>query len=103
MRKTLLIAAAVLGISASAQAGPNPYVGEVQVLPYNFCPSGFLPADGRTVLINDYQALYDLYGTTYGGDGTTTFALPYLALKPAGHKATMKVCIATEGIFPPTN
>jgi len=103
MRKILMAAAAILGMSVSAQAGTDPYLGEVDVLPYSFCPQGFLPADGRLLAIADNDALFALYGTMYGGNGIDTFALPYLPLKKTLHKHTMKVCIAVAGIFPSQN
>jgi len=62
MRKILMAAAAILGMSVSAQAGTDPYLGEVDVLPYSFCPQGFLPADGRLLAIADNDALFALYG-----------------------------------------
>jgi microcystin-dependent protein len=103
MRKILMAAIAILGMSASAQAGPEPFIGEVEVLPYSFCPNGFLPADGRLLAITDNEALYALYGIKYGGDGVNTFGIPYLPLKKALHKKTMMVCVAVAGIFPSQN
>ncbi|MCA9547414.1 MAG: tail fiber protein [Myxococcales bacterium] len=44
----------------------------------NFAPKSWLPCDGRLLRIVDYQALYSLLGTTYGGDGMNTFGLPDL-------------------------
>lgn len=78
-----LIAASVgiLGFSASpAQAcDSSPYMGTVCWMAGTYCPEGtYLPADGRLVAINDYQALFSLYAVTYGGDGRVNFALPDL-------------------------
>ena len=62
-----------------AQAsGVSPYVGELMLFGGNFCPDIWLPADGRAVSINDYEVLFTLLGTTYGGDGINTFRLPDL-------------------------
>ena len=62
-----------------AQASsPSPYVGELMLFGGNFCPINWLPADGRTVNISEYDVLYALLGTTYGGDGQNTFQLPDL-------------------------
>jgi microcystin-dependent protein len=58
--------------------GLNPFVGEICTFAFNFCPSGYLPADGRQLLIDENNALFALLGTTFGGDGSTTFALPDL-------------------------
>jgi microcystin-dependent protein len=56
-----------------------------------------IPADGQLLQISQYQELYNLYGTTYGGDGTTTFGLPNLtAAAPNG----MTDSICWEGDFP---
>ncbi|GAO39455.1 hypothetical protein SCH01S_31_00040 [Sphingomonas changbaiensis NBRC 104936] len=59
------------------QAG-NAFIGEVSAFGGNFAPNGWLPADGRLVRIQDFDTLFNLIGTTYGGDGQTTFALPDL-------------------------
>lgn len=56
----------------------TPYLGEIRMFAGNFAPSGWLFCDGQTVAIADYDALYNLIGTTYGGDGVETFALPDL-------------------------
>jgi microcystin-dependent protein len=56
----------------------------------------WLPADGRLLSIATYQALYQLYGTAYGGDGVTTFALPKLTPPVAG--MSWQICMA--GIYP---
>lgn len=56
----------------------EPFIGEIQLVAFNFTPKGFLPCDGSLLPINQYQALYSLLGTIYGGDGRTTFALPDL-------------------------
>lgn len=61
-----------------ASASPDPYIGEVTIYPYNFCPRGWMPAHGQLLPIAEYNALFSLYGTTFGGDGRTTFGLPDL-------------------------
>ena len=53
-------------------------MGEICLVPYNFVPRGCMPCDGRELQISQFQSLYSLLGTTYGGDGRTTFALPDL-------------------------
>ena len=75
--------AAALGAASAASAAPAPptpapYLAEVRAFAFNFCPSGWLPADGRVMLIPQNQALFSLLGTTYGGNGASTFALPDL-------------------------
>jgi len=58
----------------------DPFVGEIKLLPYvnGRNPYGWLPCEGQTMQITANQALYSLIGTTYGGDGKTTFKLPDL-------------------------
>jgi microcystin-dependent protein len=56
----------------------DPFVGEIRMFGGNFAPVGWLPCDGSLVRIQDYQVLYSLLGTTYGGDGQTNFGLPDL-------------------------
>ena len=56
----------------------NPYLAEIKIMGFNFPPRGWAQCDGQILPINQYQSLYSLLGTTYGGDGRTTFALPDL-------------------------
>jgi microcystin-dependent protein len=62
----------------AAQAGAEPFIGEIMMVGYTFCPRGWAEADGQLLPIAQNTALFSLYGTTYGGDGRTTFALPDL-------------------------
>lgn len=71
-------ALALAGVAQPALAQSNPYIGTTMLFAGNFCPLGWLEADGRLVPINEYDVLYALVGTTYGGDGQSTFALPDL-------------------------
>jgi len=54
------------------------FLGEISWFGYNFCPRGWTEANGQLLSIAQNAALFSLYGTTYGGDGRTTFALPDL-------------------------
>jgi microcystin-dependent protein len=56
----------------------SPFLGEVKILAFNFAPRGWALCNGQLLAINQNQALFALLGTTYGGNGTTTFALPNL-------------------------
>jgi microcystin-dependent protein len=56
----------------------TPYLGEIKIISFNFAPKGWALANGQVLPINQNQALFSLYGTTYGGNGQTTFALPNL-------------------------
>lgn len=61
-----------------AQADSNPYLGDVMPVGFNFCPRGWAHANGALMPISQNSALFSLLGTTYGGDGRTTFGLPDL-------------------------
>lgn len=68
--------------ASNPQFGPPPsperYVGQIIMVPYQFAPSGWVDCDGRELNISEHVALFSLIGTTYGGDGRTTFAVPDL-------------------------
>jgi len=67
--------AASLSIAPEARAG-EPFLGDVKMVGFSFCPRGFADANGQLLAISQNQALFSILGTTYGGDGRTTFALP---------------------------
>lgn len=71
--------AALLGGAGAASAQSEPILGQVTLFATSWCPRGWLPANGATLQISSYSALFALYGTTYGGDGQTTFKLPDLS------------------------
>jgi microcystin-dependent protein len=54
------------------------FLGEIRVIAFNYAPEGWLLCQGQTLPLNQYQALFAIIGTTYGGDGMTTFKLPDL-------------------------
>jgi microcystin-dependent protein len=56
----------------------QPYVGEIRMFAGNFAPAGWMFCEGELLPISEYETLFDLIGTTYGGDGQSTFALPDL-------------------------
>jgi|SRR6185437_4459257 len=56
----------------------TPFLGEIKIVSFNFAPKGWAFCNGQLMLINQNQALFALFGTTYGGNGQTTFALPNL-------------------------
>jgi microcystin-dependent protein len=56
----------------------EPFLAEVRMVGFNFAPRGWAFCDGQILPINQNQSLYSLLGTTYGGDGRTSFALPDL-------------------------
>jgi microcystin-dependent protein len=56
----------------------TPYLGEIRIFSFNFAPKGWALCNGQLLPINQNQALFSLLGTTYGGNGVQTFALPNL-------------------------
>ena len=64
----------------------NPYLGEIRMFAGNFAPLGWALCNGTTLSIGDFQALFALIGTTYGGDGQSTFALPDLRSRIPAHQ-----------------
>jgi microcystin-dependent protein len=73
---------ALLGRATPAAAGTlssgDPFVGEIILAAFNFAPLGYARCDGQLLSISQNTALFSLLGTTYGGDGRSTFALPDL-------------------------
>lgn len=64
----------------------NKYIGQISLVGFNFVPVGYLPCDGSLLPISQYDALYSLLGTTYGGDGVSTFGLPDLRGRAPVHQ-----------------
>jgi len=64
----------------------QPYIGEIKLVGFNFAPVGWAFCNGQLLPIDQYTALFDLIGTTYGGDGQTTFALPNLQSRVIVHQ-----------------
>ncbi len=64
----------------------QPYVGEIRMFGGTFAPAGWAFADGRTLPISEYDLLFNLIGTTYGGDGQQSFQLPDLRGRVALHQ-----------------
>ena len=77
----------------------DPFVAEIRIFPFNFAPKGWAFCDGQILPLSQNTALFSLLGTTYGGDGKTTFGLPNLApVTPQGPG----YYIAVYGVAPPT-
>jgi microcystin-dependent protein len=66
----------------------EPFLAEIRMMGFNFAPRGWAFLDGQILPINQNQSLYSLLGTTYGGDGRTTFALPDLRSRTPVHRGT---------------
>jgi len=63
----------------------TPFLGEIKIISWNFAPKGWTFCNGQTLPINQNQALFSLFGTTYGGNGQTTFGLPNLQARVPVH------------------
>jgi len=63
----------------------SPFLGEIRIISFNFPPKGWAFCNGQLLPINQNQALFALLGTTYGGNGTTNFALPNLQARAPVH------------------
>jgi microcystin-dependent protein len=66
----------------------TPFIGEIRLFGFNFAPKGWAFCQGQLLPINQNQALFSILGTTYGGNGQTTFALPDLRGRTAIHFGT---------------
>ncbi len=76
-----------------------PMFGQIELFAFTFAPYNWHLCDGSLLTVQQYQALYALIGTTYGGNGTTNFALPNLiGTEPI---PTMKYYISLDGLWPP--
>ncbi len=71
------------------------YVGEIRSFGFNFPPSGWMLCQGQILSIAAYETLFTLLGTTYGGDGSSTFAIPDLRGRAILHQGT-----APSGTYP---
>lgn len=85
LKKATVSAVCALTLSVGLASVPNraaaevdPYLGDIMIVGFNFCPRGWAAAEGQLLPINQNQALFSLLGTTFGGDGRSTFALPDL-------------------------
>jgi microcystin-dependent protein len=63
----------------------DPYIGEIRIFPFGFPPAGWASCDGQLLPLSQNPMLFSLLGTTYGGDGEDTFALPNLQGRAAMH------------------
>ncbi|MGH9277496.1 MAG: phage tail protein [Acidimicrobiales bacterium] len=75
----------------------QPYVGEIRMFAGNFAPNGWMFCEGQLLPISENQVLFQLIGTTYGGDGESTFALPDLRGRLPIHQGGGFVLAETGG------
>jgi microcystin-dependent protein len=86
------------GTFPSRTADGNPYLGEIFLMGCNYAPVNFATCDGQLLSISQFQALFSLLGSSYGGDGTTNFALPDLRSRiPVGMGAGVGTSSYTIG------
>jgi microcystin-dependent protein len=76
----------------------QPYVGEIRIFAGNFAPAGWMLAEGQLLPISEYETLFNLIGTTYGGDGQSTFALPDLRGRVPLHQGNAFTLAETGGV-----
>jgi microcystin-dependent protein len=68
---------------------PDPFLGELKLMSFSFAPQGWAQCNGQVLPINQNQALFSLLGTTYGGNGQTTFALPDMRGRAPIHRGKL--------------
>ena len=76
----------------------QPYVGEIRMFAGNFFPAGWFFCEGQLLPISEYETLFNLIGTTYGGDGQSTFALPDLRGRIPLHQGNSFTLAETGGV-----
>lgn len=76
----------------------QPYVGEIRMFAGNFAPAGWLFCEGQIIPISENETLFNLIGTTYGGDGQSTFALPDLRGRVPVHQGNGIVLAESSGV-----
>ena len=76
----------------------SPYVGEIRMVGFNFAPAGWALCDGSLLAIAENETLFNLIGTTYGGDGQTTFALPDMRSRIPMHQGSGHVLGEMSGV-----
>ncbi len=75
----------------------QPYVGEIRMFAGNFAPAGWQFCEGQLLPISEYETLFNLIGTTYGGDGQSTFAMPDLRGRIPLHQGNGFILAETGG------
>src|SRR3954463_10436168 len=75
----------------------QPYVGEIRIFAGNFAPAGWMFCEGQLLPISENETLFNLIGTTYGGDGQSTFGLPDLRGRIPMHQGNGFILAETGG------
>lgn len=76
----------------------QPYIGEIRMFAGNFAPAGWMFCAGQLLPISENETLFQLIGTTYGGDGESTFALPNLSSRVPIHQGNGFILAETGGV-----
>ena len=76
----------------------QPYVGEIRMFAGNFAPAGWMFCEGQLLPISENETMFQLLGTTYGGDGESTFALPDLRGRIPIHQGNGFILAETGGV-----
>jgi len=86
--------------AAGGEGGTDlPYLGETRIFAFPFAPAGWIACQGQTLAADEFPALFQLIGTTYGGDGTTSFGLPAVT-GPVSPDGALTVGISLFGAPP---
>lgn len=99
-RISVIVLIGLLTGTAPAAAQTEPFLGQLMVTGWNFCPTGWAAANGQLLVISQNTALFSLLGTNYGGNGQTTFGLPTVRPLIDANGNTLLTCIAVQGILP---
>lgn len=75
----------------------EPFIAEIKIVGFNFAPKGWALCNGQILPINQNQALFSILGTTYGGDGRVTFALPDLRGRTPVHVDNSSIQLGSRG------
>lgn len=76
--RAAVLAGLVLTAASTGVQAQTPFISEMRAFAFGFCPVGWVPANGAEMQISENEALFSLLGTTYGGNGQSTFGLPDL-------------------------
>lgn len=95
MRKIILLICFILTLSVAK--AEQPYVGEIKMFAGNFAPTGWAFCHGQLLPIAENETLFELIGTTYGGDGQNNFALPDFRGRIPVHQGTLNGITKTIG------
>jgi len=103
MKKILMAAALLTASVIGATAQTTPFLGQNIIVAFDYCPNGYVRTSGQILPINPYVALFTVLGTTYGGNGTSNFALPSTQPIFTKNRRVFTECVALTGVYPTQN